>query len=64
MTNEEFKRRIAGLFDKGSRVDEKLALLAHLSECIDCIREFLEISKVLEILTPSKYVKRNKNKES
>ena len=41
MTNQEFKRRIAGLFDKGSHVDENLALLHHLSECIDCIREFL-----------------------
>lgn len=60
MTNKEFRSRIAELFDKGSRVDEKLTLLNHLSECIDCIREFLEVSKVLEMLTPNKSVKRNK----
>ena len=64
MTNQEFKRRIAGLFDKGSHVDEKLALLHHLSECIDCIREFLEISKVVEMLTPNKNIKRKKKTES
>ena len=60
MTNKEFKHRIVELFDKGSHVDEKLALFTHLSECIDCIREFLEISKVMEMLTPSKNVKQNK----
>ena len=64
MINQEFKHRIAGLFDKGSHVDEKLALLHHLSECIDCIREFLEISKVIEMLTPSNNIKRKKKKES
>ena len=64
MTSQEFKSRIAGLFDKGSHVDEKLALLHHLSECIDCIREFLEISKVVEMLTPNKNIKRKKKQES
>ena len=64
MTNQEFKHRIAGLFDKGSLVDEKLDLLHHLSECIDCIREFLEISKVIEMLTPSNNIKRKTKKES
>ena len=64
MTSQEFKSRIAGLFDKVSHVDEKLALLHHLSECIDCIREFLEISKVVEMLTPSNNIKRKKKKES
>ena len=64
MTNQVFKHRIAGLFDNVSHVDEKLALLHHLSECIDCIREFLEISKVVEMLTPSNNIKRKKKKES
>ena len=64
MINKEFKRRIVELFDKGSSVDEKLALLHHLSECIDCIREFLEISKVVEMLTPNKNIKRKKKQES
>ena len=64
MTNQEFKRRIAGVFDKGRHVDEELALLHHLSECIDCIREFLEISKVIEMLTPSNNIKRKTKKES
>ena len=64
MTNQEFKRRIAGQFDKGRHVDEKLALLHHLSECIDCIREFLEKSKVIAMITPSNNIKRKKKKES